>query len=173
MCPVIFVGHAVTNDIIMLSDALGIDAALMGTVVKTIDTQALAMSAGLERPRRQIGLHTLCSIHGFEFRDSHTAGNDAAYTLFNAVFMALRPEYFSGAESDASSKTTQQVVDDVELHSRAHEYDSNGVRIYCERCARYNHLRVDCRAKVTCQNCKNAGRYRHSRSHMTQNCTWN
>jgi hypothetical protein len=171
LCPVIFVGHALQNDERMLIDALGINSALFGSVVRTIDTQSMTISAGLERPRRQIGLRTLCYEHGFDFRHSHTACNDAAYTLFNAVFMALRPEYFNDEYFGSVGKTVEEVVEAVAVDSQSRSYDSIGLAIYCERCGRQNHLRKDCRARVFCQRCKDAGRERAAWSHMTQNCS--
>lgn len=168
-CPVIFLGHALRNDERMLKDALGIEGTIFGAVVKTIDTQHMAVDAGLERYGRQISLANLCYAHGFNFRHSHTAGNDAAYTLFNAVFMATKANFFDNNYENAVTKTVEDVIKEVEQHSQS-GYDTIGLGMYCERCGRRNHLRKNCRARVQCRSCKVEGRIKASYSHMTENC---
>ncbi|KAF2279712.1 uncharacterized protein EI97DRAFT_370871 [Westerdykella ornata] len=179
-CPVIFMGHAIHNDLSMLSRALDFDVSLFGTAVMTIDTQELAPSLGVYTgPGHLISLRRLCESHGFEYRDTHTAGNDAAYTLFGAVFMVLNHFGIAGEggldaatdEGSSPTLTPQQVVDTIEALSRD-QVDNWGVATFCERCDRYNHLRRDCRARVNCQVCLQANRKGAARSHMTSRCTW-
>jgi hypothetical protein len=45
--PVVFLGHAVTNDIEILKKHFGIDLNELGTIVSTLDTQILAQEAKL------------------------------------------------------------------------------------------------------------------------------
>ncbi|KAF2117339.1 hypothetical protein BDV96DRAFT_490450, partial [Lophiotrema nucula] len=104
-CPVIFLGHAGHGDLQRLRDALGFDAS--GTVVRIIDTQVMARGLGLHH--QQIGLGSLMSCYGCPYRDSHTAGNDAAYTIIDAILMAVY-----GRNVPKFSKTPLQVVDEVE-----------------------------------------------------------
>lgn len=83
-------------------------------VVKTIDTQNVANTVGAYGRGNKIGLGALCAHHGFEFRDSHTAGNDTAYTLFNAIFMALKQELLA-VGSAGSGKSAQDVINTIEI----------------------------------------------------------
>ncbi|KAF2649766.1 hypothetical protein K491DRAFT_566932, partial [Lophiostoma macrostomum CBS 122681] len=128
-CPVIFLGHALSNDTQMLADSLNFSASVFGTVVRFIDTQNLAKSTGVYTGRQQIGLRSLCNHHDFAFRDSHTAGNDTAYTMINAVFMALANEIFPNvANPDVlpTEKSAQDVVDTIEKWSQEQNNCSYG-----------------------------------------------
>jgi hypothetical protein len=171
-CPVIFLGHALHNDLTMLSTSLGFNSSVFGTVVATMDTQLLARAVRLPSVGHLIGLGPLCTTHGFAFAKSHTAGNDAAYTLFAALYMAMRPEYFEGGRVDKAGKTPQQVINDLEQWGKKRAVDSYGVEIYCERCGRYNHLKAACRARVSCKHCLQANRSTAARTHATGNCRW-
>lgn len=167
MSPIIFLGHAMKGDESELRATLGLDASVFQNVVKRIDTQHMASELGLAKPRQQIGLKSLCQIHGFEFCDSHTAGNDAAYQLITAVLMAI-------GKSDGIScgKTTQGVVDAVMKWSQEHADTSFGVAKFCERCGKSGHLRKQCRKPVLCKKCQNAGRGKAMKTHVTERCFW-
>lgn len=106
-CPIVFVGHAVRNDIDTLTQALGMSPTDFNTVVKTIDTQQLAREVGINTGNFQISLSKLTNLHDIEYRSGHTACNDAAYTIFNAVLMALRNELY------ISPTGTQQITNNT------------------------------------------------------------
>ncbi|KAI4961288.1 hypothetical protein J4E86_000315 [Alternaria arbusti] len=89
-CPVIFLGHSVKNDLQMLQQDLGIDPKFDSNVVAIIDTQKIANEQGIRGKGQQIGLPILIQHFGVEFRDGHTASNDAAYTIISAVQMVLK-----------------------------------------------------------------------------------
>jgi hypothetical protein len=65
-CPVIFLGHSLSNDTQMLADSLNFSASVFGTVVRFIDTQNLAKSTGVYTGRNQVGLRTLCNYYNFK-----------------------------------------------------------------------------------------------------------
>jgi hypothetical protein len=90
-CPVVVLGHALHGDMAMLKSTLGFDAIALGTVVKIIDTQNLAKECEYAPSGNgnQIGLGNLVAKCSFEYRDPHTASNDAAMTLISAVQMLL------------------------------------------------------------------------------------
>ncbi|KAF2279713.1 uncharacterized protein EI97DRAFT_482416 [Westerdykella ornata] len=132
-CPIVLIGHALQNDTNMLG-SIGIDASILDMVVKTVDTQVLAGEVGLPSYRGHwIGLRNLCHIHGFSPLDSHTAGNDAAYTILNAVFLAMRNELFvDGLETAVNGLgTIQDVVDSISHESTMHIY-RYGSATFCE-----------------------------------------
>ncbi|KAJ4985335.1 hypothetical protein SVAN01_09186 [Stagonosporopsis vannaccii] len=85
---------------------------VLGTVVKTIDTQPLATSTGLWRGQ-PIGPRRLCGMLDFEPRNEHTACNDIGMTVIAALQMVLPAEY----KSD-QFKPLQKVVDNLEQNSR-------------------------------------------------------
>jgi hypothetical protein len=82
-CPVVIMGHALHGDITMLRRTLGFDSESLGTIVKVIDTQRLSKECGVvPRGGNMIGLSNLVRQVGFEYRDAHTASNDAAMVSF-------------------------------------------------------------------------------------------
>jgi hypothetical protein len=174
-CPVIAMGHALKNDFAMLSSTLEVDAAVFDTVVKTIDTQHLCHETGWWNSRQQAGLRTLVEMAGFEYRDGHTASNDAAMTLICAVQMVL-PAHSKGQdfETDSAQRSLQDVVDAVEIRSQKEEW-SWGTKLYCVRCAKYGHVHNErkglrCRNKVRCDHCASQDRKQAANSHATKLC---
>ncbi|ORY10103.1 hypothetical protein BCR34DRAFT_486213 [Clohesyomyces aquaticus] len=168
-CPVVFLGHAIGNDLDMLWNSIGFSAHQLGTIVKTIDTQDLAKEAGIwsGRPGNQIGLRNLCGSLGFSARDQHTAGNDTAYTIIAAILVVLRPEF---QYQEDPRQSVSEVVEAVELHSQTSSVCEFGIAIYCTRCGDERHVREKCRERVQCSNCLSKGYDKASRSHATQFC---
>jgi len=124
-CPVIVMGHALRGDLAMLSRTLGVHAAVFDTVVSTIDTQQLCRETGSWSGRNQAGLHKLVLATGFDYRDAHTACNDAAMTLICAIHMVLPSELktdTSGNSTDGSPRTLQDVIDDIEEASQYQDW---------------------------------------------------
>lgn len=164
-CPVVVLGHALHGDMAMLKSTLGFDAMALGTVVKIIDTQNLAKECEYAPSGNgnQIGLGNLVAKCSFEYRDPHTASNDAAMTLISAVQMLLP------SELKPDDGGLQKVVDNIEVDSQWQEWDW-GDDQWCLRCGQYGHTRDDyrgkrCFAKVKCSHCtasqlRNAGRPR-------------
>ena len=167
-CPVVFLGHAIHNDLQMLRNSFDFKPEVFDAVVRTIDTQNLARETGIQVGNNQIGLRRLCDYHGFEFRDSHTAGNDTAYTLFNAVLMVLDEE---SKGVSVSGECAQSVVDSIEDWSQNQEGSTWGVAVYCTRCDSRKHFKENCRARVACEKCQREKR-KGSYSHKTTKCSW-
>lgn len=172
-CPVVLIGHALKNDFSALSRALGVHTAVFENVVSTIDTQELCRSTGFWSSRNQAGLSSLVRMSGFEYRDAHTACNDAAMTLFCAVQMVL-PEDMKPA-AGAGVRSLQNVIDDIERSSRRQDWDF-GTDKFCIRCGCIGHLDVVSgkkRCRVKCEHCaasKDKKRQGASGSHRTKNC---
>ncbi|KAF2742746.1 hypothetical protein M011DRAFT_529603 [Sporormia fimetaria CBS 119925] len=173
VCPVIFLGHAIKNDIRMLSKFLGEEdgtSSIFDSMVAVIDTQIIARELGLER--QQIGLQRLCEMHGFEFRNGHTAGNDTAYTLISAVWMAMRKELgFDNGQFRSVPKTPEQVVEAVSRSSRVQGGQRcRGTATFCEHCESVVHRTRACRMRVNGDYCAKAGKKAASLTHTTHRC---
>lgn len=168
-CPVIFLGHSLDNHIRILRRSLNFNASGFNTVVKTIDTQRLARALHIPSSNK-ISLGSLCEYNGFEFANPHTACNDAAYTLINAVIMAL------GDESPGTQKSVQEVVDSISHYSRTQLNATLGVPLFCVRCEGYDHIHNNpdcCTVSIPhCERCHAVGRSgrRLAKSHMTHRC---
>ncbi|PZD27189.1 hypothetical protein A1F97_10780, partial [Pyrenophora tritici-repentis] len=89
--PIILVGHAVENEFEHILEAFGVDLLSYGTIVKVIDTQAMAKDAGILGPKGPlISLGDLISHFNLTVPNLHSAGNDAAATLMAAVLVSLK-----------------------------------------------------------------------------------
>ncbi|KAJ4377543.1 hypothetical protein N0V83_000368 [Neocucurbitaria cava] len=174
-CPVVVVGHALRGDFSRLHDTLGFNAAQVGTVVKMIDTQQLSRETGywstLGNP---IGLARLVPKCGFDYRDPHTASNDAAMTLVCAVQMVLPNRV---KNRDITGKSLQTIVDQIEKSSQQQTW-TWGNEKYCIRCGGVGHTKTNyrgrrCNIKVKCAHCaasKLEKRQKAAGTHCTRAC---
>lgn len=188
-CPTFLIGHAIQNDTNGrhgLEHTLGFDAYTTGTVVATIDTQTMACELGIRNPRplahigNPIGLGDPCAHFQIPYRNAHTAGNDAAYTIIAAIFMALY-----GNTPPSFPKTVEQSIDEVEVLSRQTGTTDIGIPRYCSKCHGTNHFRRHCRAQLQpCYRCqsyrteeqvKKRQIFHHTagaKAHLPEDCTW-
>ncbi|KAF1969974.1 hypothetical protein BU23DRAFT_512196, partial [Bimuria novae-zelandiae CBS 107.79] len=120
VCPIVLLGHALDNDIDKMKKLLNFNAELRGNLVKQIDTQVIAKDVGhWDHPVNQIGLQRLVNNMGFEYRDSHTASNDAAMTTIAAIQLVLDDRY----KDPKQLKKLQEVIDETEYRSSKHDWD--------------------------------------------------
>ncbi|KAF2438179.1 hypothetical protein P171DRAFT_334645, partial [Karstenula rhodostoma CBS 690.94] len=117
ICPVVILGHALGGDIEKLWRLLGFDPNRLGNVVKEIDTQQIVRDMGFWIARDQVGLQRIIFTLGFEYRDAHTASNDAAMTLIAAVLLVLP------GNGSSEEKKLQEVVDEIERLSQGDTWD--------------------------------------------------
>ncbi|KAI4713926.1 hypothetical protein J4E89_001375 [Alternaria sp. Ai002NY15] len=89
--PIIFVGHAVSNDYEVIKSRFGLDLEELGTIVATIDTQVLAVEHGLVNPSRKIRLAHLLAEYDIKEPYLHNAGNDIVCTMIAAFLMLCPP----------------------------------------------------------------------------------
>ncbi|KAF2638700.1 hypothetical protein P280DRAFT_375991, partial [Massarina eburnea CBS 473.64] len=137
--PVLVLGHAIKGDLKMLQSAIDFDLGGCDTTVAFIDTQRIAMGLGLEGKggrRNLIGLENLCMLMDVPYKHGHTALNDAAFTMFSGIKMAI------GTLSE-TGKTSQEVFDNVARLSN-HQNNPYGVKVYCVKCAKTGHSAKDC-----------------------------
>lgn len=168
VCPIVLLGHAIDNDVVKVERLLGFTAR---NIVKQVDTQAIARQVGhWDHPHNQIGLQRLVGNMGFEFRDPHTASNDAAYTTISAIQLIIDPT-FKGA---AQPRALQSVINDLEQNSK-HHFWLHGQEKYCFRCGSRGHFEKDerngrrCLLPVTCAWCLKKNSKAH-RGHRTAVC---
>ncbi|KAF2451056.1 hypothetical protein P171DRAFT_480097 [Karstenula rhodostoma CBS 690.94] len=77
-CPIVIMGHDVSGDVSGLMDSLHWDPSITGSLLRILDTWAMARSVRIPSRGYQIGLGTLVSHYNFAYRGVHTASNDAA-----------------------------------------------------------------------------------------------
>tara|TARA_R110002003_G_scaffold180_6_gene14381 strand:+ start:7453 stop:8385 length:933 start_codon:yes stop_codon:yes gene_type:complete len=165
-CLVIFLGHAVGNEIEMLQQELGVDPSVISNVVAIIDTQDIAREKGIRGRGQKIGLGHLMDVCDVSFRDAHTAGNDAAYTIIGALQMVIEGKF-----PNSPNRTLQAVVDALELYSRG-VWPQVGVLNYCTRCGNFDHSRPQCYGRIKrCERCLKSGHEKAAYTHITRLCT--
>jgi hypothetical protein len=178
--PIILVGHAVDNEFDHIQRAFGVDLRSYGTVVKVIDTQAMASNAGIHGPKGpSIGLRDLLEHFNINISNLHTAGNDAAGTLIAAVLLALKAGLYPASPGKppaiVQGRNMQDVVESVMAIGKSMPPPPWGCELYCTRCGRDNHVRKTCFAKVWCTICRDSGvvrLYNAHKTHTTANCTY-
>ncbi|KAF2023235.1 hypothetical protein EK21DRAFT_12746, partial [Setomelanomma holmii] len=85
--PIIFVGHAVENDVAMTKDRFGFDIAKLETVAATVDTQVLAAEYGVVQRPKKAKLSQVLEKLGISEPSLHNAGNDIVCTMIAALLM--------------------------------------------------------------------------------------
>ncbi|PWO20273.1 HcaE, Phenylpropionate dioxygenase, partial [Pyrenophora tritici-repentis] len=110
--PIILVGHAVENEFEHILEAFGVDLLSYGTIVKVIDTQAMAKDAGILGPKGPlISLGDLISHFNLTVPNLHSAGNDAAATLMAAVLVSLKEVLYPGV----GANKPPAIVEDINI----------------------------------------------------------
>lgn len=176
--PIILIGHAVENEFDHIQRALGVDLRSYGSVVKVIDTQAMAKKAGILGPNGpSIGLRDLLLYFNVEIGNLHTAGNDAAGTLIAAVLLALKDGLYPLGPPPAvvQGRNIQGAIDRAMSIGKSLPPPTWGRELFCTRCGRENHIRANCFARVSCTICRDSGvvrLYNAHRTHMTANCLY-
>ncbi|KAF1912197.1 hypothetical protein BDU57DRAFT_459517 [Ampelomyces quisqualis] len=144
--PIIFVGHAVDNDIAVIKQRFGFDIEALGVIVATIDTQVLAVESGLIAKAKKIRLCNLIGKYGIWERYLHNAGNDTVCTMVAAILMAA-----GSAKADHSASYK-------ELKYYAQSDSGNamtpyGIPRFCTKCDSTKHDSNTCSATVICDYC--------------------
>lgn len=155
VCPVVLLGHALENDVDKIEKLLGFNLMARGNLVKQIDTQIIARDVGhWNHPVNQIGLQRLVNELGFEYRDSHTACNDAAMTTIAAIQLVLDKTH----KGITQPKSLQMIIDQTEIDSQKHSWNYGSPK-FCFRCGARDHTRENsikggaCRVRVHCDHC--------------------
>lgn len=171
ICPVVILGYALGNDTQKIQKLLNWSPRTKGNLVRELDTQLIAREVGhWSHPSNEIGLQRLVGNMGFEYRDAHTASNDAAMTTIAALQLILDGRH----KGPNQPYPLQDVVDNIEIMSQGQEWFW-GQEQYCSKCGTHDHMLEDrgdgrpCRALVTCDwcrvNCPNS-----QRGHRTEVC---
>ena len=167
--PIIFVGHAVSNDYEVIKSRFGLDLEEIGTIVATIDTQVLAVEHGLVNPSRKIRLAHLLAEYDIKEPYLHNAGNDIVCTMIAAFLMLCPPP-------EAPLNKLHYVDLKAQLHNAGQtaikEGRGYGVTRFCEKCDSHHHTAPYCRVSVWhCEHCDKDPLMRHmAYTHNSQKC---
>jgi hypothetical protein len=143
--PIIFIGHAVSNDIEKLATHFNFDIGALGNVVATLDTQVMAAELGLAEAGRKMRFSDLLSTFGITEKYLHNAGNDTVTTMITAMLMA----YGIGGDYSylyANYKKFTQV-------GGGHRGRVIGDHVWCTQCEDSRHFASACRERVCCSYC--------------------
>jgi hypothetical protein len=175
--PIIILGQSIGHDRQHFNGKdLGFDLDALGTVVRYIDTQQIAVDAKFwfSPKGNPIGLRDLVKKLEFEHTNSHTAANDAARTLVAGILMAIPRE----ARYDCR-RNTQKVVYDLEASSRANFESLGGVAEYCCECGETGHTcgpgfssepRCARNHPIRCEECVSRGLDQWATTHIALHC---
>jgi hypothetical protein len=171
--PIILLVHGAENKINHVKEKMNIDIFKLGTVVKVVDTQKLAKEANIG-DHKNIKLQKLVNYFHLQPDNLHTAGNAAGYTMIMAILTALKNElypYMATSPHPFPPRFVQgvdirMVINHVMVISKS-VAPPWGKALYCTRCGLLNHLRAQCKAKVTCSICKYSRSKKLEKGHMT------
>jgi hypothetical protein len=145
--PIVFVGHAVDNDIQVIKDRFGFDIDALGVVVATIDTQVLATENGLAENPWRIGLGALMGKYGITEPFLHNAGNDTVCTMVAAMLMAY--QWPAGNYAQMYKDFKQY----VQCNSGKWWMTTLGTQTFCIKCDSHQHVVANCNIAVNCVFC--------------------
>ncbi|EAT80094.2 hypothetical protein HBI56_057800 [Parastagonospora nodorum] len=147
--PIVFVGHAVDNDIEIIKDRFDFDIHALNVVVATIDTQVLAAESGHVNGKWKISLRDLLCRYDIDEEFLHNAGNDTVCTMIIAVLMAFQSPM---AGHSAYYKELKRY-----LHRNSenifNEFPQFGTRVFCRNCTSNKHFAQHCPESVFCRTC--------------------
>ena len=175
--PVIFVGHAVENDIEMMKEQFNIDLDGLATVAATIDTQILPREVGIVHSDVKIGLGALLDYFKVNEPFLHNAGNDIACTMI-AAFLTARMRTRSLSLVDPSwilPTANQAEVDGLKtrgVQRQTMRPPEHGIPVFCTKCDETSHMVGNCPALVHCDKCADKGRPYMAHTHKTEKCTY-
>lgn len=159
--PIIFVGHAVGNDISKLSQTFNIDTGRFENITRTVDTQALANEMGIYGRGQVISLTNLLAHHNISERFLHNAGNDIACTVIAALLTV----------SSDKLPNNQEFVGELKNTAKAQKPPTYGSGIMCTRCLSGSHEKRRCKQRVKCTSCENdPNRRAKAHTHATHEC---
>ncbi|KAF2117089.1 hypothetical protein BDV96DRAFT_469504, partial [Lophiotrema nucula] len=165
--PVIFIGHGVDNDLEQLKQHFGIDVAAMGCVKSTIDTQVMAIEAGIRSAGPLISLESLLSGFGIREEYLHTAGNDVGY----AIIAGLLTANLHTTHCILDTHTLQTCIDLLKAQAYHKPKFAWGTEVFCTRCDAEDHFHLKCRASVHCDICtRDPLLSQHAATHKTEKC---
>jgi hypothetical protein len=145
--PIVFVGHAVDNDIHVLKEQFGFDIEALGVVVATLDTQIMAMELGLAiLPGRRMRLSASLGKYDITEPYLHNAGNDTVTTMIAAMLMAYKTTGADFSYLYANYKAFAKASWD-------HKGGSVGDYMWCTKCESKNHFASHCTVKLHCEYC--------------------
>ncbi|KAF2250390.1 hypothetical protein BU26DRAFT_387166, partial [Trematosphaeria pertusa] len=166
--PVIFIGHAVDNDVDSMKEHLGVDLNELGVIATALDTQAMATELGLVPESRLLSLKDLLAEFAIQEEYLHTAGNDIALTTI-AAFL-LTADHVAGSDFWRVAHNRSEVASLKSL-LQSHPAPTQGITTFCTKCDSTSHMFAQCSAAVSCTECAaNSDRSRFAHTHKTEKC---
>lgn len=157
--PVIFIGHAVDNDIREIKGRFGLDLTSLNTIVLTLDTQVMAREVGLAEAGRNIGLGPLMRKFNIIEDYLHNAGNDIVCTVIAACLMLF------------SRPPSPKFYGELKETLRREKHTFIGTANFCIKCNSSNHTANDCKKKLICGFCTaQESPAEQCSSHATEKC---
>lgn len=166
LCPIVFIGHAVDNDVQFMKEQLGVDLNSLGVLVMTLDTQVMAMELGMSK--NAMSLKNILAQYSVQEQYLHNAGNDIAQTMIAATLMA-------GERAQILSRNApnhQQDVDNLKATLRSrHSQSYWGTDIYCTNCESTSHMVGQCLKTYLCLRCAGNPRWeKDANTHPIDKC---
>jgi hypothetical protein len=143
--PVIFVGHAVDNDIEIIKERFGFEIEALGVVVATIYTQVLSREIGIAPPPGKPKLKDLLRAYGINEWHLHNAGNDAACTIVATILMSpVYPMNHGQWTYNNLKQIVQNTIRAMAIY---------GTQTYCVKCDSHTDIQAHCMFYSWCQHC--------------------
>lgn len=162
---IIFVGHAVDNDLACMKKHFNVDLEQLGVIATTLDAQILAMEVGLEEQDVKISLKNLLWKFGIKEEFLHTAGNDIVYTMIACLLSAT---LFS---APYRSRSNQDAVNHLKKMLPLNSQPAWGIPVFCTRCDATTHCVDDCTVPMQCTICAASPTNSHQyHTHKTEKC---
>jgi ribosomal protein S27E len=142
---VVFVGHAVENDIKIVKDHFNLDVDALRVIAATIDTQVLAVEAQIVAPGKKVKLGDLMASAGLVETYLHNGGNDTVCTMIMAFLL----------NSTHSIENNQSAYNQVKTSLRSRARLMYGSLWVCTTCGSNQHVVAHCDVSVYCNYCAN------------------
>jgi hypothetical protein len=164
--PVIFCGHAVDNDAQMMKEKFDFDIDGLQVVIATIDSQAIAIEAGLFDAVRLPNLKNLLAKYEISEPYLHNAGNDIVCSIMAALIVPSEKPPYAAQFQYNTMKTF------LRMQNSPPALQPAGTPLFCIRCDAEGHTAVGCNAKIqACAHCSNdPSRVAKAATHKTDRC---
>ncbi|KAF1993461.1 hypothetical protein P154DRAFT_399986, partial [Amniculicola lignicola CBS 123094] len=180
LVPVILIGHGIAADIANLKETLGVDVLAYHSIVKIIDTQALASTIPSLSYSRTAGhnattisLQMLLAHFGIPIEAFNTAGNDVTYTLILAILLCYNDQSTAVPRPTQNNVHISTVIRNLKTVCSEQEALPFGDEKWCTRCSGVGHFRKECRTDLSCEYCVTSSSPKAQQTaytHMVEKC---
>jgi hypothetical protein len=136
--PVIFCGHAVDNDAQLMKEKFDFDINALDVIIATIDSQVIAIEAGLFEAVRPPSLKTLLAKYEISEPYLHNAGNDVVCSMMATLIAPSEKPSYPAQFQYNSLKTF------LRLQNSPPALRPAGTPLFCIRCDAEGHTANGC-----------------------------